>query len=202
MCSVGAAGSPYAAFRRAIEARNLTRALIEARDLPQISLVDVAELVVLAAEQHRPSFERWAGRWSRASVSARVRLRESSVAGAERDEFRIKPLPWRCGLGVAWIPAVSALSLQNTMSAFPGAQTIDPRNHACLAQPRGPSLPWGRSSAVPVWSRCGPGQDDARCHMRQNSGLEPLAPVNKFLTTHRSREAQRSARPFDTRAHA
>jgi hypothetical protein len=40
MCSMDAAGSPYAAFRRAIEARNLTRALTEARDLPQISLVD------------------------------------------------------------------------------------------------------------------------------------------------------------------
>jgi hypothetical protein len=45
---------PYAAFRRAIEARNLTRALTEARDLPRISLVDAAELVVLAAEQHGP----------------------------------------------------------------------------------------------------------------------------------------------------
>jgi hypothetical protein len=62
MRSVGAVGSPYAAFRRAIEARNLTRALTESRDLPQISLVDAAELVVLAAEQHGPSFERWAGR--------------------------------------------------------------------------------------------------------------------------------------------
>jgi hypothetical protein len=39
---VGACGSPYAAFRRAIEARNLTRALTEVRDLPQISLVDAA----------------------------------------------------------------------------------------------------------------------------------------------------------------
>jgi hypothetical protein len=34
----------------------------EARDLPRISLVDAAELVVLAAEQHGPSFDRWAGR--------------------------------------------------------------------------------------------------------------------------------------------
>jgi hypothetical protein len=74
MRSVGAAGSPYAAFRRAIEARNLTRALTEARDLPQISLVDAAELVVLAAEQHRPSFERWAGRWA-----ARYALEETNV---------------------------------------------------------------------------------------------------------------------------
>jgi len=47
---VGAAGSPHAAFRRAIEARNLTRAITEARDLPQISLADAAELVVLAAD--------------------------------------------------------------------------------------------------------------------------------------------------------
>ena len=54
---VGAAGSPYAAFRRAIEARNLTRALTEARELPQISLVD-------AAEQQAPSFVRWASRWA------------------------------------------------------------------------------------------------------------------------------------------
>jgi len=71
---VGAAGSPYAAFRRAIEARNLTRALTEARDLPQMSLVDAAELVVLAAEQHGPSFERWAGRWA-----ARYSLEEANV---------------------------------------------------------------------------------------------------------------------------
>ena len=61
---VGAAGSPYAAFRRAIEARNLTRALTEGRDLPQISLVDAAGLLVMAAEQHRPSFDRWASRWA------------------------------------------------------------------------------------------------------------------------------------------
>jgi hypothetical protein len=74
MCSVGAAGSPYAAFRRAIEARNLTRALTEARDLPQISLADAAELLVLAAEQHKPSFEPWAGRWA-----ARYTLEETGV---------------------------------------------------------------------------------------------------------------------------
>jgi hypothetical protein len=60
--------------RRAIEARNLTSALTEARELPQISLVDAAELVVLAAEQHGPSFERWAGRWA-----ARYALEEDGV---------------------------------------------------------------------------------------------------------------------------
>lgn len=47
------AGSPYAAFRRAIEARNLTRALTEARDLPNVSRADAAELVVLAADRKR-----------------------------------------------------------------------------------------------------------------------------------------------------
>jgi hypothetical protein len=72
--SMGAAGSPYAAFRRAIEARNLTRAITEARELPQMSLVDAAELVVLAAEQHGPSFDRWAGRWA-----ARYALEEANV---------------------------------------------------------------------------------------------------------------------------
>lgn len=71
---VGGAGSPYAAFRRAIEKRNLTRAITEARGLPHISLVDAAELVVLAAEQHGPSFDRWAGRWA-----ARYALEEANV---------------------------------------------------------------------------------------------------------------------------
>jgi hypothetical protein len=55
---------PYAAFRRAIEARNITRALTEARDLPQISLVDAAELVVLAADQHARVFDLWASHWA------------------------------------------------------------------------------------------------------------------------------------------
>jgi len=75
---VGAAGSPYAAFRRAIEARNLTRAIAEARDLPQLSLADAAELVVLAADQQRPSFDRWAGRWA-----ARYALEEPNVTLGE-----------------------------------------------------------------------------------------------------------------------
>jgi hypothetical protein len=61
---VGAAGSPYAAFRRAIETRNLSRALTEARDLPQISLADAAELVVLGADQRARVFDLWASRWA------------------------------------------------------------------------------------------------------------------------------------------
>jgi hypothetical protein len=65
---------PLRGVPTAIEARNLTRALTEARDLPQISLVDAAELVVLAAEQHGPSFERWSARWA-----ARYALEEANV---------------------------------------------------------------------------------------------------------------------------
>ena len=61
---VGAAGCPYAAFRRAIEARNLTRALTEARDLPNVSLADAAELVVLAADQRAGVFDVWTSRWA------------------------------------------------------------------------------------------------------------------------------------------
>jgi hypothetical protein len=37
-------------------------------------LVDAAELVVLAVEQHGPSFERWASRWA-----ARYSLEEANV---------------------------------------------------------------------------------------------------------------------------
>jgi hypothetical protein len=73
-CVRGCGRFPYAAFRGAVEARNLTRAVTEARDLPQISLVDAAELVVLAAEQHGPSYDRWAGRWA-----ARYSLEEANV---------------------------------------------------------------------------------------------------------------------------
>jgi hypothetical protein len=51
---VGAAG--YAAFG-AQSKRNLTRAIAEARDLPQISLVDAAEVVVLAADDPRTIFQ-------------------------------------------------------------------------------------------------------------------------------------------------
>jgi len=58
---VDAAGSQYAAFRRAIEARNLTRAITEARDLPQISLADAAELVVLAGLAALRQADRQAG---------------------------------------------------------------------------------------------------------------------------------------------
>jgi hypothetical protein len=56
MCSWVRRG-PVRGVRRAVEARNLTRAIAEARDLPQISLVDAAEVVVLAADDPRTIFQ-------------------------------------------------------------------------------------------------------------------------------------------------
>ena len=82
---MGAAGSPYAAFRRAVEARNLTRALTETRELPQISLADAAELVVLAADDHGPSFERWAGRWLARQIPSGERRRRHRQGENEND---------------------------------------------------------------------------------------------------------------------
>ena len=79
---VGAAGSPYATFRRAIEARNLTRALTEARDLPNVSLADAAELVVLAADQRAGVFDVWTSRWA-----ARYALK---VPGVALDEAQLR----------------------------------------------------------------------------------------------------------------
>jgi hypothetical protein len=78
MCSPVRRAHPTRRFRRAIEARNLTRAITEARELPQISLADAAELVVLAADDHGPSFDRWAGRWA-----ARYVLEERNVTLGE-----------------------------------------------------------------------------------------------------------------------
>jgi hypothetical protein len=56
-CVRGCGGVPVRGVRRAVEARNLTRAIAEARDLPQISLVDAAEVVVLAADDPRTIFQ-------------------------------------------------------------------------------------------------------------------------------------------------
>lgn len=48
---MGAASSPYAAFRRALDQRSLTRALAEAHDLPQVNLADALELLLLFRDQ-------------------------------------------------------------------------------------------------------------------------------------------------------
>ena len=53
---MGAAGSPYAAFRRALDRRNLTLALAEARDLPVVGLADALELPHEAGRRGRARF--------------------------------------------------------------------------------------------------------------------------------------------------
>jgi hypothetical protein len=63
MCSIGASGSPHAAFQRALRNRNLTRALTEARELPVVSLADALDLVLLLSEQRPDRYGRAAARW-------------------------------------------------------------------------------------------------------------------------------------------
>lgn len=63
MCSWGAAGSPYAAFSRALRARNLTLALAEARDLPVVGLADALELLLLIRDQQPARYDCAAARW-------------------------------------------------------------------------------------------------------------------------------------------
>ena len=60
---MGASGSPYAAFRRALAARNATLALAEARDLPKLTLADALELLLVIAEQYPSKFRRGVVRW-------------------------------------------------------------------------------------------------------------------------------------------
>jgi hypothetical protein len=60
---VGAAGSSYAAFRRALDRRNLTLAAAEARDLPLVNLADALELLLLIRDQQPDRYDRAAARW-------------------------------------------------------------------------------------------------------------------------------------------
>jgi hypothetical protein len=61
---VGAAGSPYAAFQRALKSGNVTLALAEARDMPKLNLADSLRLLVLIAEKRPELYERAAVRWA------------------------------------------------------------------------------------------------------------------------------------------
>jgi hypothetical protein len=61
---MGAAGSPYAAFQRAMKAGNVTLALAEARDLPKLNLADSLALLVLIAEKEPRLYERAAVRFA------------------------------------------------------------------------------------------------------------------------------------------
>ena len=60
---VDAAGSPYAAFRRALDRRNLTLALAEARDLSVVNLADALELLLLIRDKQPDRYDRAAARW-------------------------------------------------------------------------------------------------------------------------------------------
>jgi hypothetical protein len=56
-------GTPHGRFRRALDRRQPTAALSAAAELPQVSLTDALELLLLLAETDRPRFERAALRW-------------------------------------------------------------------------------------------------------------------------------------------
>jgi hypothetical protein len=60
---VGAAGSTYASFRRAVDRGNLAIALAEARDLPHVNLADALALLLLIRDQTPERYERAAARW-------------------------------------------------------------------------------------------------------------------------------------------
>jgi hypothetical protein len=61
---MGAAGSPYAAFQRAMRAGNVTLAPAEARDLPKLNVAGSLALLLLIAEKDPRLYERAAVRWA------------------------------------------------------------------------------------------------------------------------------------------
>jgi hypothetical protein len=90
---MGAAGSPYAAFQRAMKARNVTLALAEARDLPKLNLADSLALLALIAEKEPRLYERAAVRWAgRFLLECQPTLADAELAlaalGAARGEQR------------------------------------------------------------------------------------------------------------------
>ena len=56
-------GTPYGRFRRALDRRQPTAALSAAAELPQVSLTDALELLLLLCDADRPRFDRAALRW-------------------------------------------------------------------------------------------------------------------------------------------
>ena len=54
---------PHGRFRRALDRRQPTAALSAAAELPQVSLTDALELLLLLCDAHRPRFDRAALRW-------------------------------------------------------------------------------------------------------------------------------------------
>lgn len=62
-CVRGRSRSPHSAFRRALDRRNLTLALAEARDLPVVNLADALELLLLIRDQQPDRYDRASARW-------------------------------------------------------------------------------------------------------------------------------------------
>jgi hypothetical protein len=60
---VGTAGSPYAAFQRALRNGNLPLALGEARHLPRLGAADALALLLLIREKAPERYGRAAARW-------------------------------------------------------------------------------------------------------------------------------------------
>ena len=87
---MGAAGSPYAAFKRALKTGNVTLALAEARDLPKLNLADALDLVALLAEKQPELFERAAVRWTSRYLAERHvgSLAEANLVVAAFGVFR------------------------------------------------------------------------------------------------------------------
>jgi hypothetical protein len=76
-----------------MKARNVTLAIAEARDLPQLSLSDALALLVLIAEKEPRLYERAAVRWAgRFLLERRPTLAEAELAlaalGTARGEHR------------------------------------------------------------------------------------------------------------------
>ena len=89
--AMGAAGSPYAAFRRALDGRSATRALVAAADLPTVSLADALELCLLLLDQEPARFSCAAGRWaSRYGIEHRSDLAELGLVVAALESLKSK----------------------------------------------------------------------------------------------------------------
>ena len=84
------AGAAHAAFRRALERRQLAQALAAAHDLPVVSLADALELVLLAADRDPPTYDRAGARWlARYALEHRnVDLAETGLAHAALTAIR------------------------------------------------------------------------------------------------------------------
>lgn len=81
-------GSSYSRFRRAIDARQPTKAMAAASELPHVSLPDALELSMLLAAHDPGHYEPAARRWlERFAGERRASLHEILMAGAALAEI-------------------------------------------------------------------------------------------------------------------